>query len=180
MSGWSRGDRLALAGVLFAAVGAAAALVVVPEVRLAMGLPTPDLSRRQEPLAENTNTVNPVDEPPALTIDMIEGLYVRPGEFESAEIEIHRLPNGRVQVDGQAVWGKTREYGPNLGRLFFEASLNKGVIVRSDDEYRVELRFTGDGLLVDEEGYRARHGMGVTFKGTYIKMPPSASDTSTN
>ena len=107
--------------------------------------------------------------------DPIEGHFTRDGEFESAEIDVTRLMNGRLKIEGFALWGKTRQYGPNIGELELEVAVDDGVAIYLEngpepgDEYRVAFRFEAGRLSVSEEGYLGRHGMNVTFGGEYEK-----------
>ncbi len=103
------------------------------------------------------------------------GHYVREGDFSSAELQVSTLLNGDVRVTGMAVWGKTREYGPNLGELDFEAEVRDDRAVFSDaslggDEYRLELQFDGDRLIATEKYIVGYFGMNVSFEGEYRRI----------
>jgi len=105
----------------------------------------------------------------------VSGHYVREGEFLSAELQVIRLLNGNVRVTGMALWGKTREYGPNLGQVDFEAELRDNRAVFSDksigrDEYRLELQFQGDKLIATERYVVGYFGMNASFEGEYRRI----------
>lgn len=105
----------------------------------------------------------------------VSGHYVREDEFSSAELQVIRLLNGNVRVTGMALWGKTREYGPNLGQVDFEAELRDNHAVFSDksiggDEYRLELQFQGDKLIATERYVVGYFGMNASFEGEYRLM----------
>lgn len=106
--------------------------------------------------------------------DRIPGHYIRGGEFDSAELTIKLLRDGRYRVSGFALWGSGRKYGPNLGELDFIGELNGDAIeysrVHSDDrKYVALLRFTDDNLVVTEENWAGVFGMNVFFSGEYAK-----------
>jgi hypothetical protein len=110
----------------------------------------------------------------ALGPDLISGHYIRSGDFESAEIKIQRMPDGRYHVSGLALWGMTRERGPNLGDLDFVAELHGDVIeyrslCPNDKTYRAVLRFSAESLKLTEENWSGMFGMNVNFSGDYAK-----------
>jgi len=106
-------------------------------------------------------------------IDIISGHYIRDGEFESAEIKIKRLSNGKYHIDGLALWGETREYGPNLGTLDFIAELYDNTIEYSwgenRDSYNAVFIFHNGTLKINEENWVGMFGMNVSFQGQYHK-----------
>lgn len=107
-------------------------------------------------------------------VDMIPGHYIRDGEFESAELKVKRLPDGRYHISGLALWGKQREYGPNLGELDFIGEVSGDTIEYSrtypeGKEYRAWLRFANECLEVTEDNWLGIFGMNVNFSGTYEK-----------
>ena len=110
----------------------------------------------------------------ALSAD-IAGHYIRETDFESAEFNIVRLPNGNVHVIGLAFWGTTRPYGPNIGELDFEAAVTNNSIKFSDhtlsgDLYQIELIIRPAGLTVTEQYVVGYFGMNVSFAGEYKKV----------
>lgn len=112
-------------------------------------------------------------------LSKIAGHYIREGKFESAEIDVRYLGNGRLRVQGLALWGTTREYGPNIGELEFETELRNGKAVFRDEidgkVYTAEIRFHENGLTVSE-GYAIGYfGMNVSFAGDYVKARASSS-----
>ena len=58
---------------------------------------------------------------------------MRGNDFDSAEIEVERMPGNRVRVRGFALHGKTRASGPNIGELDFEGDLIDQVVTFVDD-----------------------------------------------
>lgn len=109
-------------------------------------------------------------------IDFIPGHYIRDGKFESAELRIQRLTDGRYHISGLALWGTQREHGPNLGELDFIGSLKGDTIEYSwtypdGKEYRAWLQFAEDRLAVNEENWVGFFGMNVNFSGEYAKPP---------
>lgn len=105
----------------------------------------------------------------------VSGHYVREGEFSSAELQVSTLLNGNVRVTGMALWGKTRDYGPNFGELDFEAELRDNRAVFSDssvggDEYCLELHFEGDRLISTEKYVVGYFGMNASFEGEYRRI----------
>ena len=108
-------------------------------------------------------------------VDFTPGHYIRAGEYESAELKVQRLTDGRYHVTGTALWGTHREYGPNIGDLDFIAELTGDTIEyrwpypSEDKEYRAYLRFSEGGLSVTEENWVGIFGMNVTFAGEYDK-----------
>jgi hypothetical protein len=77
-------------------------------------------------------------------------------------------------VLGLALWGKSREYGPNLGELDFVGELDCDTIsyswAHADGKlYRASLRFDESGLTVSEENSIGVYGMNVNFSGQYAR-----------
>jgi hypothetical protein len=105
----------------------------------------------------------------------VSGHYVREGEFSSAELQVYMLLNGNVRVTGMALWGKTREYGPNFGEVDFETELENNRAIFSDrsvldDEYLLELHFQGDKLVATEKYVVGYFGMNASFEGEYKRL----------
>ncbi len=110
-----------------------------------------------------------------LGLDSISGHYVRDGEFESADIKIQRLPDGKYHIDGLALWGKIREYGPNIGDLDFIAELKEDYIEYSwghpgREPYKAVFKFKNGTLSISEENWVGMFGMNVSFEGEYHKV----------
>ncbi len=106
--------------------------------------------------------------------DIISGHYIRDGEFESADIKVKRLPDGKYHIDGLALWGKTREYGPNIGDLDFIAELHGNTIEYSwagsnREPYKAVFKFQDKMLTIFEENWMGMFGMNVCFQGQYHK-----------
>lgn len=114
--------------------------------------------------------------PPA---DPYAGKWVRiDSGVNSAEIIITPIPDAMEGyagyfVSGLALWGAERPYGPNIGDLRFEGTMNDpGVMewIRPNGDRNVvtTLRFDRDGFLrVEEENWLGEYGMNVTFGGAY-------------
>jgi hypothetical protein len=114
--------------------------------------------------------------PPA---DPYAGQYVRLEGGDSAEITVTPLPDspeGLAQyfVQGTALWGAKREYGPNLGFLEFVGTIeDDGTLVLRRSTYEggvhiTKLLFLGDGILeVREDNWTGSYGMNVNFIGIY-------------
>jgi len=108
------------------------------------------------------------------TSDAVSGHYIRGGDYESAELKVQRMADGRYHVLGLALWGKSREYGPNLGELDFVGELDCDTIsyswAHADGKlYRASLRFDESGLTVSEENSIGVYGMNVNFSGQYAR-----------
>ncbi|MFH1368325.1 MAG: hypothetical protein ABII64_04275 [Elusimicrobiota bacterium] len=103
----------------------------------------------------------------------ISGHYIRDGEYSNAELDIHYLGDNKVKVQGFALWGKTRECGPNIGELDFETELKSNIIyfkhAIGDKEYQIKLELTEDGLKATEKYIPGYFGMNVSFQGDYQK-----------
>ena len=110
-----------------------------------------------------------VEVPPA---DGISGRWLLGDDFDSAEIEVERMPGNRVRVHGFALHGKTRNVGPNVGELDFEGSLIDKAVTFVDERrpgqnYTLHLRFEGDRVIADEEGASGYFGAGAHLGGEY-------------
>jgi len=106
--------------------------------------------------------------------DKISGHYIRDRKYESAELKVQRLPDGKYHVEGFALWGKTRDRGPNIGDLDFVADLTDKIIRYSwghpdREPYQALLRFENGKLTVEEENWVGMFGMNVCFQGEYQK-----------
>ena len=76
----------------------------------------------------------------------------------------------RYHVEGLALWGEGRPYGPNIGTLEFSADLEGNTIRHSEDVERgheIILAFAGDSVEVTEENWPGIYGMNVNFNGSY-------------
>jgi hypothetical protein len=108
------------------------------------------------------------------SLSKISGHYIRDGEFDSAELDVEYLGAGRVRVRGFALWGKTREYGPNIGELDFEEQIKNSTVTFNDRAtrdkvYRVKITFKDQGLTVGEDYVIGYFGMNVSFEGDYVR-----------
>jgi hypothetical protein len=110
--------------------------------------------------------------------DKITGHYIRETEWESAELDVRLLPDRRVRVSGLALWGTGRQYGPNIGELDFETSLegNRATFVDrgAGEEYRLVLEFAPGRLTATENYVIGYFGMNVSFEGRYINAGAAA------
>ena len=108
-------------------------------------------------------------------VDDWSGHYIRNGDYESAELKVTRLSDGRYHVKGLALWGKRRKNGPHLGELDFIAEAQRGVIKYSETHlegkaYKAVLTFSEKGLTLAEESWAGMFGMNVNFGGEYDKV----------
>jgi hypothetical protein len=110
---------------------------------------------------------------PGRSRDRISGHYIREGQYESADIQIQRLKDGRYHVKGIALFGTERPLGPNIGELEFIGSVRDNALeyrsIWNNQLYRALLRFGERHLVVSEEGQSGTCGMSVTFSGEYVK-----------
>lgn len=102
------------------------------------------------------------------------GHYVRDSEWAPAELQVSQRMDGTIRVVGMALYGATREGGPNLGQLDFEAEVRDGHAFFESDlvgsTYWVELQFLSDKLVVTESSDTAYHGANVSFAGEYRRL----------
>lgn len=117
------------------------------------------------------------DQPPkfeCVTVDIYSGHYERGNEFESSELDIKYIGGNLIQVRGLAFWGKTREFGPNIGELDFVAEVQGNKAMFTDklfnEEYRLELTFYGQKLVAEEKYVVGYFGMNASFEGEYYKL----------
>ncbi len=108
-----------------------------------------------------------------VNVDIFTGTYYRGNDFESSELVITYIGGNLIQVKGFAIWGKNREYGPNIGELDFMTILNKNKALFIDKSlekvYRLDIEFFGDRLLVKEDNVYGYFGMNASFGGEYYK-----------
>ncbi len=107
-------------------------------------------------------------------VNPVIGHYIRTGEVESADLTVKLLEDGSYHVQGLALWGTNREYGPNMGDLDFVATLRGDTIeyvseFNSERPYRAVLQFRDGGLVVTEENWVGMFGLNVMFSGEYGK-----------
>jgi hypothetical protein len=122
----------------------------------------------------------PFGETHGRALDVIAGHYIRAGQYESADIQIERLGDGRYHVSGEALWGTNRRHGPHTGQLDFIADLRGETIeyaeTFADRTYRATFTFAGRRLMVTEEGGTGMFGMNVNFSGEYDRVPGSMDE----
>jgi hypothetical protein len=112
--------------------------------------------------------------------DPYAGVWIRvgDGDVESAEVTLTPVSDGldgapRYAITGFALWGRRREYGPNMGDFSIVAAMEDGVIEHHEthpgdgEEYSIVMRFEGDELTINECGWVGRYGMNVHFMGEY-------------
>jgi hypothetical protein len=104
--------------------------------------------------------------------DGVSGRWVHGDDFDSAEIEVERMPDKRVRVHGFALHGKTRDIGPNFCELDFEGDLTDQAVTfvdkgRPGQRYTLRLRFLGDRMIADEQGAFGYFGAGAHLGGEY-------------
>ena len=115
--------------------------------------------------------------------DPYAGQYVRIGtDAQTAEINIIPLPNdieghARYFITGEAMYGMSREFGPNLGFVDFFTSMHEAKLLEyvhpssgiGSPATRIE--FVQDNFIdISEIGVSGMYGMGVTFEGTYQRV----------
>lgn len=123
--------------------------------------------------------------------DPYAGQYIRLGaEDDSAEITLTPIPDGMegsptYAVTGFALWGTSREFGPNMGELSFIGTLIDGAIEDVATEFgdsaahKIRLAFDGDRLTVDEGNWIGAYGFNVNFIGEYRKVTDQRSGQNT-
>lgn len=104
----------------------------------------------------------------------VSGHYIRGGEYDSADLKVQQLTDGRYHVTGLALWGKKNKFGPHIGQLDFVAEMKGDTIAHSlayrpDRPYHVVFRFLNSRLMVTEENQQGTFGMNVQFSGDYEK-----------
>lgn len=108
-----------------------------------------------------------------LPAQTIAGHYVRKGANDEAEIDVSVLPDGRVQVEGFALWGTSSSRSPHIGDLGFVAPVQNNSVffleATPTGEYRLELAFVLDTLVAKESGI-GDFGMNVSFTGKYKRL----------
>ncbi|UVC09130.1 hypothetical protein IHQ71_00380 [Rhizobium sp. TH2] len=115
--------------------------------------------------------------------DPYAGQYVRIGnDEESAELNLIPLPDTyegdlRYFVIGEAAYGKSREFGPNIGILEFVGQMTeKDILDFSRTPIGVRVPFTSlhfvtsDFIVVSEREIEGVYGNGVSFEGTYQRI----------
>lgn len=107
-------------------------------------------------------------------VDFFTGTYHRGNEFESSELKVTYLGGNLIHVKGDAFWGMTREYGPNIGQVDFVTVVIANKAAFTDflfhEEFKLELEFLGDKLITVETNPVGYFGMNVTFDGKYTKV----------
>lgn len=126
----------------------------------------------------------------AVRTEKFIGYYVRTPGGSPASIEITKLPpsiemNPRYHIDGFALWGVDRKYGPNMGSLDFFVTLEEDEMIYTEKlpwkendcekDYKITLNFLGERLIVTEENIAGVHGMNVTFEGEYVRKTDKTS-----
>ena len=109
--------------------------------------------------------------------DGVSGRWVHGNDFDSAEIEVERMPDNRVRVHGFALHGKTRDIGSNFGELDFEGDLIDQAVTFVEERppgqtYTLRLRFLGDRVIADEQGASGYFGAGAHLGGEYHRPTP--------
>lgn len=109
----------------------------------------------------------------------IEGHYIRSDDSEtsSAEIVISRIASRHSQypVSGFALWGRQREYGPNIGEFDLVMEIRDGEFypirrAGNTENHRIRIALDGNKLSVSEENWLGAYGMNVHFEGEYEKV----------
>lgn len=109
--------------------------------------------------------------------DALVGHYTYETSGVSATLDIKRNDAGIFFIEGLSLYGTNREYGPNIGTLGIVAEFKDGMLVGTDDpDYRITIRPTDDGIVVEETGSNENFGFNVNFAGTYLRSDVSAAD----
>lgn len=113
-----------------------------------------------------------------LNAEAVAGTYTRRDEnyseqAEPADISVRALPDGRVAIEGEALWVGNADTGNvHTGTLQGEFDLRGGRVAYRDGDDAwscvLTLRFTRDALEVDEPKSTCG-GMNVRFGGRYVK-----------
>ena len=107
-------------------------------------------------------------------VDIYSGHYERGNEFESSELDIKYLGSNLIQVNGLALWGKTRLSGPNIGELDFISEVQGNKASFSDkllnEEYELALTVYGQKLEAKEKYVMGYFGLNAGFEGEYYKL----------
>ena len=123
-------------------------------------------------ITDNWN--QPINEKGEIKVDIFTGSYTRGNDFEGSDLEVTFLGGKLIHVKGSASWGRTREYGPNIGQLDFvsEIEINKTIFSDKlfDEEYKLELDFLGDKLIANESYITGYFGHNVSFSGEYYRL----------
>jgi hypothetical protein len=109
--------------------------------------------------------------------DGVSGRWMHGDDFDSAEIEVERMPDNRVRVHGFALHRMTSDSGPNFGELDFEGNLIDQAVTFVDERrpgqsYTLRLRFLGDRVIADEQGAFGYFGAGAHLGGEYRRATP--------
>jgi hypothetical protein len=114
-------------------------------------------------------------------VDIYSGTYTRDGEIDGSTLVVRYLGNQVVSVTGLALYGKTMEFGPNIGEVDFVSALVKNTTSFADNvgstEYKLDLTFLADRLICSENSFGMYHGAGVTFAGVYKRVVKNESLT---
>ncbi len=109
-----------------------------------------------------------------IKVDIFTGCYESGNEFAGAEIYVSFLGGNLIHIKGTSLWGKTREYGPNIGELDFvsQVELNKASFADTlnGEEYLIEFEFLGDRLIAKEKYLIGYFGHNVYFEGMYRRL----------
>ena len=103
----------------------------------------------------------------------IEGHYFWERPNASAEIEVKYIGSRTLQIEGLALYGTDRDFGPNIGQLDFTGELVGQSLTFMGElgqhTYRATFVFANGRLRVDEDGAFGYFGVGAAFSGEYKK-----------
>ena len=107
---------------------------------------------------------------PATPMHDLGGTYERSGSGgDDAELTITRSADGRLHVDGKALWvGNAATGNVHTGEIDGTFALEGDRLHYDAEGCRFTLAFTDDGLAVSDDN-SACGGMNVTFDGDYVK-----------
>lgn len=107
--------------------------------------------------------------------DDVSGHYVRVDKDRSAELLVRVLPDCRLRLVGEALWGRDAGLGPN-GATIDGAALMRGrsavLVIRtcgSEPIYLAHLEFSTGRLAVWESNAASHFRSNACFSGPYVK-----------
>lgn len=82
--------------------------------------------------------------------------------------------HSRYHISGFALWGRQREYGPNIGEFDLVMEFQDGRLIPigsagNTESHRINIVVFGEMLTVTEENWLVAYGLNVYFKGEYRK-----------
>jgi hypothetical protein len=98
------------------------------------------------------------------------GYYTATSADSEAFLQISKVSDEKYRIQGEALIGTSREYGPNIGTLDIEAAVVGDELHGKDaPDYIIRIKRTPEGIEADESGENENFGMNVGFAFTYAK-----------